>query len=208
MNRSGGGSDGATIPPRLKLADTGVERGGEAMSSTNGAWDALLAAEHDRHLAEFFDFLRIPCISALPAHQPDIDRAAAWTADRLRRAGVPEVEILPTGGNPLVWGRWHVADDQPTALIYAHYDVQPPDPLDLWTTPPFEPAIRDGKIFARGSADDKNGVLQTILATEALARTLGNPPINLVFFFEGEEEIGSPSVAPFIASARDRLACD
>src|SRR5262249_2199591 len=178
------------------------------MGSTNGTWDALLADEQDQHLAEFFDFLRIPSVSALPAHQPDIERAAAWTADRLRRAGVPEVEILPTGGKPLVWGRWHVADDQPTALIYAHYDVQPPDPLDLWTTPPFEPAIRDGRIYARGAADDKNGVLQTILATEVLARTQGKPPINLVFFFEGEEEIGSPSVAPFIGGARDRLACD
>ncbi len=178
------------------------------MGSTNGTWEALLEGEREQHLAEFFDFLRIPSISALPAHQPDIDRAAAWTADRLRRAGVPEVEILPTGGKPLVWGRWHVSDDQPTALIYAHYDVQPPDPLDLWTTPPFEPTIRDGKIYARGSADDKNGVLTTILAAEALARTQGTPPINLVFFFEGEEEIGSPSVAPFIGSARDRLACD
>jgi acetylornithine deacetylase/succinyl-diaminopimelate desuccinylase-like protein len=178
------------------------------MGSTNGAWEALLEAEREQHLAEFFDFLRIPSVSALPAHQPDIDRAAAWTADRLRRAGVPEVEILPTGGKPLVWGRWHVSDAQPTALIYAHYDVQPPDPLDLWTTPPFEPAIRDGKIYARGSADDKNGVLTTILAAEALARSQGKPPINLVFFFEGEEEIGSPSVAPFISSTRDRLACD
>ncbi|HKG25672.1 MAG TPA: dipeptidase [Thermomicrobiales bacterium] len=178
------------------------------MSSTNGAWEALLAGEREQHLAEFFEFLRIPSVSALPAHLPDIERAANWTADRLRRAGVPEVEILPTGGKPLVWGRWHVADDQPTALIYAHYDVQPPDPLDLWTTPPFEPTIRDGTIYARGSADDKNGVLQTILATEALARTRGQPPINLVFFFEGEEEIGSPSVAPFISAARDRLACD
>jgi acetylornithine deacetylase/succinyl-diaminopimelate desuccinylase-like protein len=178
------------------------------MSSTNGTWEALLEREQDRYLAEFFEFLRIPSVSALPAHQPDIERAAAWTADRLRRAGVPEVEILPTGGKPLVWGRWHVADDQPTALIYAHYDVQPPDPLALWTTPPFEPAIRDGRIYARGAADDKNGVLQTILAAEALARTQGKPPINLIFFFEGEEEIGSPSVAPFISAARDRLACD
>ncbi|MEA2593666.1 MAG: hypothetical protein QOF01_135, partial [Thermomicrobiales bacterium] len=178
------------------------------MSSTNGNWDALLEREHEQHLAEFFDFLRIPSVSALPAHQPDIERAATWTAERLRRAGVPEVEVLPTGGKPLVWGRWHVADDQPTALIYAHYDVQPPDPLDLWTSPPFEPAIRDGRIYARGAADDKNGVLQTILATEALARTQGKPPINLIFFFEGEEEIGSPSVAPFISAARDRLACD
>jgi acetylornithine deacetylase/succinyl-diaminopimelate desuccinylase-like protein len=108
------------------------------------SWSAALAGREQEHLEEFFDFLRIPSVSALPEHQPDIDRAAEWVAARMRKAGIPEVEILPTGGKPLVWGRWHVSDDQPTALIYAHYDVQPPDPLDLWETPPFEPTVRDG----------------------------------------------------------------
>lgn len=178
------------------------------MTTANGLWQVLLNESADQHLAEYFDLLRIPSVSALPAHHADIERAAAWTADRLRQAGVPEVEILQTGGKPLVWGRWHVADDQPTALIYAHYDVQPPDPLDLWVSPPFEPEIRDGKIYARGAADDKQGVMQTILAVEALAKANGQPPINLIFFYEGEEEIGSPSVAPFIKAERDRLACD
>src|SRR5215204_7634074 len=178
------------------------------MAIETTSWRADLASREQEHLDEFFDFLRVPSISALPAHQPDIDRAAEWTAARLRKSGAPEVEVLQTGGNPLVWGRWHVSDDQPTALIYAHYDVQPPDPLNLWVSPPFEPEIRDGKIYARGSADDKNGVMQTILAVEALAKANGQPPINLVFFFEGEEEIGSPSVAPFISSQKDRLACD
>jgi len=178
------------------------------MGRTNGNWDGWLAAEEERHLAEFFELLRIPSVSALTERHADVERAAAWVADRLRQAGVPEVEVLPTGGKPLVWGRWRVAADQPTVLIYAHYDVQPPDPLALWATPPFEPAIRDGRIYARGAADDKGGLFQTIMATEALARTSGEPPVNLVFFFEGEEEIGSPSVAPFVRAEQERLACD
>jgi acetylornithine deacetylase/succinyl-diaminopimelate desuccinylase-like protein len=171
-------------------------------------WTPYFAERETAHLEELFDFLRIPSISALPDHTRDVRDAAAWAVERLKTAGVPEVELLETGGNPLVYGRWHVSDNLPTAMIYAHYDVQPPDPLDLWTSPPFEPEIRDGKIYARGSGDDKGGLLITILAVEALAKTNGAPPVNLVFFFEGEEEIGSPSVAPFIKEERERLACD
>lgn len=178
------------------------------MAFESTAWSADLAAHEQEHLDEFFDFLRIASVSALPAHQPEIDRAADWTAARMRKAGIPEVEILPTDGKPLVWGRWHVADDEPTALIYAHYDVQPPDPLELWHTPPFEPTVREGRIYARGSADDKHGVLSTILAVEALARTNGAPPINIVFFYEGEEEIGSPAVPKIIQAERERFKCD
>jgi acetylornithine deacetylase/succinyl-diaminopimelate desuccinylase-like protein len=178
------------------------------MAIETTSWSADLASREQEHLEEFFDFLRIPSVSALPEHQPDIDRAAEWTAARLRKAGVPEVEILQTDGKPLVWGRWHVSDEQPTALIYAHYDVQPPDPLDLWETAPFEPTVRDGRIYARGSADDKHGVYATILAVEALARQQGQPPINLVFFYEGEEEIGSPAVPKIIQAERERFKCD
>src|SRR5215211_1026891 len=130
----------------------GEEQNTMSSGSKHGMWQVLLDESAEQHLDEFFEFLRIPSVSALPAHRGDIERAAAWTADRLRKAGAPEVEILQTGGHPLVWGRWHVSDDQPTALIYAHYDVQPPDPLNLWVSPPFEPEIRDGKIYARGSA--------------------------------------------------------
>jgi acetylornithine deacetylase/succinyl-diaminopimelate desuccinylase-like protein len=171
-------------------------------------WTPYFAERESAHLAELFDLLRIPSISALPDHTRDVRDAAAWVVERLKTAGVPEVELLETGGNPLVYGRWHVDDALPTATIYAHYDVQPPDPLDEWTSPPFEPEIRDGRIYARGSGDDKAGLLITILAVEALARANGMPPVNLVFFFEGEEEIGSPSVVPFIREQRDRLACD
>ncbi|MGH2559043.1 MAG: dipeptidase [Thermomicrobiales bacterium] len=178
------------------------------MADHQPAWEHELATREDEHLAEFLDFIRIPSVSALPEHHADIERAAAWVVARMRRAGIPEVEIIPTENKPLVWGRWHVSDNQPTALIYAHYDVQPPDPLDLWQTPPFEPEIRDGRIYARGPADDKGGVLSTILAVEALARASGQPPINVVFFYEGEEEIGSPAVPKVIAADRERFACD
>ena len=172
------------------------------------AWDAYLAEHEARHLDDLFALLRIPSVSALPEHRADVDRAATWVADRLRRAGVPEVDLLHGGTHPLVLGRWHVGDGVPTVLIYAHYDVQPPDPLDLWHSPAFEPTVRDGRIYARGAGDDKAGLMLTIAAIEALAQTAGAPPVNLICFFEGEEEIGSPSLAGLIHAERDRLACD
>lgn len=174
------------------------------------AWDSYLSENEQRHLDELYDFLRIPSVSALPTHHPDVHAAVVWVAARLRTAGVPDVEILPAEGlgHPLVLGQWRVGDDRPTALIYAHYDVQPPDPLDLWETPPFEPTVRDGRIYARGAADDKAGLFLTIAAIEALANTQGDPPVNLLFFFEGEEEIGSPSLSTRIHDLKDRLACD
>ena len=173
-----------------------------------GAWASYLAETEDRHLQELIDFLRIPSVSALPQHAGDVEAAAAWVADRLRAAGVPEVETLTEARSPVVIGRWRAGDDKPTALIYAHYDVQPPDPLGLWETPPFEPTLRDGRIYARGAGDDKAGLLIAITAVEALTRGMGAPPINLVFFFEGEEEIGSPSVPAVVRAKRERLACD
>ena len=175
---------------------------------TTNDWAPWFADHQKEHLAELFEFLRIPSVSALPDHAGDIRAAADWVAKRMQVAGVPDVQVLDTGGHPLVFGKWHVSDDLPTAMFYAHYDVQPPDPLELWESAPFEPEIRDGKIFARGAGDDKAGLLITLLATEALARRNGTPPINLLFFFEGEEEIGSPNVSPFVAAHPELLACD
>lgn len=171
-------------------------------------WRAYFAGREHAQLEELFSFLRIPSVSALPAHAGDVRAAAEWVAARMARAGIPEVEVLETGGHPLVYGRWQVDPTKPTALIYAHYDVQPPDPLDLWETPPFEPAVRDGRIYARGAGDDKAGLLITLLAVEGFAQQHGQPPINLVFFFEGEEEIGSPSISPYLAAHADRFAAD
>ncbi len=170
--------------------------------------ESYLAEHEERLVDDLCEFLRIPSISALPAHDADVARAADWVAERLRQAGVPEVTLLPTGRNSVVYGHWHVADDQPTALIYGHYDVQPPDPLDLWKSPPFAPEIRAGRIYARGASDDKGNVFAPLAALEALVRTGGAPPINLKFFVEGEEEIGSPSMPAFLRQERERLACD
>jgi acetylornithine deacetylase/succinyl-diaminopimelate desuccinylase-like protein len=168
--------------------------------------DAYFVAGRERHLAELGDFIRVPSVSALPAHRDDMVRAAEWLAGRLRAAGAPEVEVLPTAGHPVVWGRWPAADPSaPTVLIYGHYDTQPADPFDLWETPPFEPTVRDGRLYARGASDDKGNLLLPVLVAEAFGQLAGGPPIGLVFLFEGEEEIGSPSLRPFLQEHRDRL---
>ncbi len=172
------------------------------------AWEEYLSKTEQSDLDALKEFLRIPSISALPEHDADVRRAADWISNKLREAGVPEVELLPTGRNPIVFGNWHVDDNQPTAMIYGHYDVQPPDPLDLWNSPPFEPVVEGDLLFARGSTDDKGNAFATVNAIAALKATQGKPKINLKFFFEGEEEIGSPSLPKFVHEQRDRLACD
>ena len=171
-------------------------------------WEQSLSARADADLAELVEFLRIPSVSTDPVHATDVRAAADWVAARLGRAGVSEVTVHETAGHPAVIGRWPVGPDRPTALIYGHYDVQPPEPLDLWETPPFEPTIRDGRLYARGASDMKGNLLTVIQAVEALAVANGAPPLNLVFLFEGEEEIGSPNLAPLIEAERERLACD
>jgi acetylornithine deacetylase/succinyl-diaminopimelate desuccinylase-like protein len=171
-------------------------------------WERYLAEQELAHLEALLEYLRIPSISALPAHRADIERAAEWTAEAMRRAGVPEVQVLPSNGLPVVVGRWRVGAEWPTALIYGHYDVQPVDPLDLWDSPPFEPTIRDDRVYARGSADMKGNILTALHAVEAYACTDSELPINLSFIVEGEEEVGSPSLPAFVRAHRDLLACD
>jgi acetylornithine deacetylase/succinyl-diaminopimelate desuccinylase-like protein len=172
------------------------------------AVDAYLRKARDRHLEELTAFLRIASVSALPAHKDAVAQAAAWLAERLRTAGTPEVRVLPTAGHPVVYGRWHVRDGLPTILIYGHYDVQPVDPVALWESPPFEPTVRDGALFARGATDDKGSLYTPIAALDAVRETAGAPPLNLKFLFEGEEEIGSPSLGPFIREHRALLEAD
>ncbi|MFN8513349.1 MAG: dipeptidase [Thermomicrobiales bacterium] len=164
---------------------------------------------HDAaQMAQLHDFLRIPSISNLPEHKADVRRAAEWVADRLRALGAQGVELLPTNGNPVVFGEWPAPSGAPTAILYGHYDVQPPDPLDLWTTPAFEPTVRDGRLYARGAADDKGNMFAPLAAIEALIATLGSLPIGVKCLFEGEEEIGSPSLPAFIRANRDRYRAD
>lgn len=177
------------------------------MSSRN-PWSAYLAESHDAHMRELDEFLRIPSISTDPEHKGDMIAAASWVADRLRSAGVPNVEILPTSGHPNVLGTWHAAPGKPTLLVYGHFDVQPVDPLNLWVSDPFEPRVRDGLMYARGISDMKTNLLTLIQAVEALAKTAGQPPVNLTFLFEGEEEIGSPNLPGVVRAHRDRLKCD
>jgi len=172
------------------------------------AADRYFTENRDRHIAELKEFLSIASVSALPQHRGDIVRAAEWLAAALRRAGVPDVRIMETGGHPVVFGQWPVADHLPTALIYGHYDVQPVDPLDLWETPPFEPSLRDGRIYARGASDDKGALYVAVKAVEALSALDGRPPINLKFVFEGEEEIGSPALPEFFRRHAGLLKAD
>jgi acetylornithine deacetylase/succinyl-diaminopimelate desuccinylase-like protein len=167
-----------------------------------------LAANFDASVEELKAFCRIPSVSADPAYMEGIEGAARFVADRLRRTGMESVEIVTTDRNPVVTANWLHAPGAPTIVVYGHYDVQPPDPLDKWTTPPFEPDIRDRRLYARGASDDKGPVLIPILAAEAFLRLRGALPVNLKFVIEGEEEVGSPSFQGTIARLKDQLVCD
>ena len=171
-------------------------------------WITYLEDNAAGYLEELMEFLRIPSISSLPEHSADVLRAADWVAERLKAAGIEEVQILPTDGHPVVFGHWLHASDKPVIMIYGHFDTQPVDPLELWTRPPFEPEIREDRIYARGASDDKGNMLIPILAAEAMLKTRGSLPVNVKFFFEGQEEIGSPQMPDFINARRDLLACD
>ncbi|HXP92192.1 MAG TPA: dipeptidase [Candidatus Binatia bacterium] len=164
--------------------------------------------ERERFVEELRGLVAIPSISADPAHRPDIERCAEATAARMRAAGMTETAVLETDGNPVAYGAWLGAPGKPTVLIYGHYDVQPVDPLELWTSPPFEAQVRDGKIYGRGTVDDKGQVLMHVAAIEAHLRNRGRLPLNVKVVVEGEEEIGSPSFEAFLARESERLACD
>jgi acetylornithine deacetylase/succinyl-diaminopimelate desuccinylase-like protein len=161
-----------------------------------------------RFRAELYDFLRIPSISAKSEHDGDMKEAGEWLADRLRDAGLT-AEICETPGHPIVLGEWSGAGPgAPTVLIYGHYDVQPPEPLEEWESPPFEPTERDGRMYARGSADDKGQLYMHVKALEAHLATNGSLPVNVIVLAEGEEEVGSESLVPFVKENKERLACD
>lgn len=157
---------------------------------------------------ELWEFLRIPSVSAKSEHDGDVARAAGWVHDQLARAGL-EARVHSTPGHPVVVGEWRGAGaDAPTVLIYGHYDVQPPEPLDPWKSPPFEPEVRDGRIYARGSADDKGQFFLHLKALEAHLATRGSLPVNVVVLAEGEEEVGSPNLVPFVKEHRERLQAE
>jgi acetylornithine deacetylase/succinyl-diaminopimelate desuccinylase-like protein len=172
------------------------------------AIETFVAQNRNRLLAELKEFLRIPSISTLPQHRADIEQAASFVAKSLATAGLENVEVIPTGGHPLVYADWLHAPGKPVVLCYGHYDVQPADPLELWTSPPFEPTEREGNLYARGTADDKGQMYTHIKAVEALRSLRGILPVNLKFLIEGEEEIGGASIAGYVAAHPEKLRAD
>jgi acetylornithine deacetylase/succinyl-diaminopimelate desuccinylase-like protein len=183
-----------TLPPVQGAIDPKVE--------------AFLESTKDARLESYFELLRIPSISTLSEHAPDIRRAAEWIATELERIGFEHVDISPTRGHPIVYADWLHAEGAPTILVYCHYDVQPVDPIDLWETAPFEPFLRDGRVVGRGAADDKGQLHMHLKAAEAIFATRGRLPINLRFLFEGEEEHSSVGLEDWLRENKDRLAAD
>jgi len=168
-----------------------------------------IQARQDEFKEQLFQLLRIPSISADAKYKKDVHRAAEFVADQLKHIGLDNVSVEKTDGHPIVLGdHLHAGPDKPTILIYGHYDVQPPDPLEKWETPPFEPTVRDGKIYARGASDDKGQMFTHIKAIESFLKSGTELPANIKFIIEGEEEIGSPSLVPFLADNKERLKCD
>ena len=168
----------------------------------------FINVNRDRYLDELKALLAIPSISALPEHAADVKRCAEWCADEMRRIGLQNVRLIDTPGNPVVYGDWLGAEAAPTILFYGHYDVQPVDPIDLWESPPFDATIRDGEIYARGSADDKGQVFMHFKAVEAYMKQTGRLPVNIKFILEGEEEVGSAHLDDFVRAHRGELGAD
>jgi acetylornithine deacetylase/succinyl-diaminopimelate desuccinylase-like protein len=177
-------------------------------TATDQAFEDFLAAHQEERLASYMDLIRIPSISALPAHAADCRRTAEWIATDLERIGMEHVEVAETAGHPVVYADWLHAAGAPTVLVYCHYDVQPVDPLDLWTSPPFEPVVVGDRILGRGVADDKGQLHLHLRAAEALLATRGRLAVNLKFVFEGEEESSSVHLDDWLRANRDRLTAE
>jgi acetylornithine deacetylase/succinyl-diaminopimelate desuccinylase-like protein len=168
---------------------------------------AYLTQHQSRFLEELIDWLRIPSVSADPAFHGDVLKAADYLKARLEEAGATSVELCPTAGNPIVYGEYFAGPDRQTVLVYGHYDVQPADPYELWTSPPFEPVIKDEKIYARGACDDKGQVYMHVKALEVMLHE-GGVPCNIKFMFEGEEEVGSDNLGIFVRENKEKLQAD
>ncbi|GAA0133360.1 dipeptidase [Paenibacillus sp. YSY-4.3] len=172
------------------------------------SYESYFQKHREQHLDELKQLLTIPSISALSEHKPDIAKAAEWISSSLSHAGLENVEIIPTKGHPIIYADHLHAPGKPTVLVYGHYDVQPVDPLHLWETPPFEPTIRDGKLYARGATDDKGQLFLHIKAVEAILKEEKQLPVNIKFCIEGEEEIASPNLPPYLGDHKEKLAAD
>ena len=171
------------------------------------SWKEYQEKNKDRFLNEMLDLLKVPSISAKSEHKEDMKKTAELVTQRLLEAGADKAEVMPTEGHPVVYAEKIIDPSKPTVLVYGHYDVQPPDPLDLWKSPPFEPVIKDGKVYARGSADDKGQFFMHVKAMETLVKT-NSMTTNMKFLIEGEEEVGSPNLAKFVADNKKLLKAD
>ena len=171
------------------------------------SWKEYQEKNKDRFLNEMLDLLRVPSISAKSEHKEDMKKTAELVKQRLLEAGADKAEVMPTEGHPVVYAEKIIDPSKPTVLVYGHYDVQPPDPLELWKSPPFEPVIKDGKVYARGSADDKGQFFMHVKAMETLVKT-NSMTTNMKFLIEGEEEVGSPNLAKFVADNKKLLKAD
>lgn len=173
------------------------------------AVDEFVQQNEKRFLDELFELIRIPSVSTLPEHKQDVARAAQFVASKLEDAGLEHVEVIQTAKHPLVYADWLYATGKPTVICYGHFDVQPPDPLELWETPPFEPTVRNGNIYARGACDDKGQMYMHVKAIQALrAANGGKLPLNVKFLLEGEEEVGGESISEYVPSHKDKLKAD
>jgi len=172
------------------------------------AVETWLQTRHEAILEDLKTFVRIPSVSTDPAYKGDVARAAQFVAQKLTEAGLADAKVRPTEGHPVVTASWRGAPGKPTVLIYGHFDVQPPDPLEAWNTKPFEPEIRDGRLYGRGASDDKGPMLIPIKVAQAFLACNGALPVNLVFLFEGEEEVSSAHLEAFVAANQDYLAAD
>jgi acetylornithine deacetylase/succinyl-diaminopimelate desuccinylase-like protein len=171
--------------------------------------DRYLAGRRERHVAELVQLLSFPSISALPRHAADCRACAEWLAAHLRAIGLEHVELVETGGHPIVWGDWlHAGPDAPTVLVYGHYDVQPVDPVELWASPPFEAEVRDGRLYARGASDNKGPMFAYLKSLEALLAVEESLPCNVKVLVEGEEELAVERLDRFVAGSAERLAAD
>jgi acetylornithine deacetylase/succinyl-diaminopimelate desuccinylase-like protein len=169
---------------------------------------AYIEANRQQFLDETIELLKIPSISADSTKNGETRKAAEWIAAKLNTIGIDNVQLIETGGHPVVYGDWLHAEGKPTILVYGHYDVQPVDPVNLWHSPPFEPVIKDGFLYGRGTSDDKGQLMTHVFALEALMKETGELPVNVKFFIEGEEEAGSEHTAPFVRANRELLSCD
>ena len=179
----------------------------EPIKSAMSSYEKYIDDNSDAHIKEFIELVSIPSISSIPSHKPDVAKAGAWIMNKLKAIGITTAQLIPTEGNPVVYGSWDKAPGKPTVLIYAHYDVQPVKESE-WDNPPFAPVVKDGQLFGRGASDDKSGVMTTIWAVEAMLSKDGKLPVNVKFMFEGNEEVGSPYFKSFLENNKELLKAD